>query len=855
MRSNRLLSALLAALLALSLAPAALAAPAEQAASAAEDAPAFGRVPEERGPASFRGLGRFRGEEPAAQLPGKPRNDVIEDVPVVPGDASIPLNLIPYHDIPAKLRELQASDRISVEVIGQSVEGRDLHLVVATSPMTDAEWDEWQRLSDLRTDDPEAAIAALEAGGYDAWKSPLMINNNIHGNEWEGTDASLQVLEELAFSDDPDTMELLDEHLLVFIVTMNPDGRVNATRANTNGFDMNRDHITQSQPEVRIFRDNLIRYDPLTFLDQHGYVNLTLIEPTTGPHGENYEYDLYIPNAIRNALAMEEAVLATGEPNQNTGGTGPLTNFERIRIPWRNNTTGWDDWPPIFTPMYAMYHGVVGHTVEFPHNPRSSALSEADRHERTRVNTAIARATIEANFAWTNENRLSVLADQLELYRRGVNGESSRPIDDALALSLAAGDNAETFLLDFPRAYVIPVGQGQRSDTAAARLAQHLIDNDVRVHQARVPVTIGGTRYAAGSYVVDMHQPKRGLANTMLDIGRDVSQNFPTMYDISAWSHAALWGATVARFEDANLNPRQLVEVSQVSRTGSVAPGNRVTYGLTVDSVNGIQAVNALLERGVSLQRLPDGTFVIGGNPAAVREVAAETGVSFTVLPAARVRDAVPFDTFRIGVAAFADEVFAFQRMGFDITPVTHTGFNNEAYAFSDFDAFYVGTTAFNPLNLNATQQQAFTDWLQAGGTVVMRTGNGLTFNNRADLLDITVATAPNPAPDGIVAVDNDPDSPITGDAIDTAFINGPRLVTAAGEDVRFDQRIVDDPGFFLAGHWRNNQALGVGQGLVVSGPGNRGGNAVFFGSEPLYRAHPEGMFVQVAEALWWDGS
>jgi hypothetical protein len=29
----------------------------------------------------------------------------------------------------------------------------------------------------------------------------------------------------------------------------------------------------------------------------------------------------------------------------------------------------------------------------------------------------------------------------------------------------------------------------------------------------------------------------------------------------------------------------------------------------------------------------------------------------------------------------------------------------------------------------------------------------------------------------------------------------------------------------------------------------------VFFGSEPLYRAHPEGMFVQVAEALWWDGS
>lgn len=163
-------------------------------------------------------------------------------------------------------------------------------------------------------DSPEAAIAPLEAGGYDAWKSPLMINNNIHGNEWEGTDAS--------------------------------------------------------------------------------------------------------------------------------------------------------DWPPIFTPMYAMFHGVVGHTVEFPHNPRSGALSQAARHERTRVNTAIARATIESNFGWANENRMDVLADQLELYRRGAAGESSRPIDDELALSLAAGDNGETFLLDFPRAYVIPGGDGQRSDTA-----------------------------------------------------------------------------------------------------------------------------------------------------------------------------------------------------------------------------------------------------------------------------------------------------------------------------------------------------------------------------------------------------
>jgi hypothetical protein len=849
MPRRRWLPAILAALLTFSLAPGAVA---EPDALRAPDGSFLGREPAERGPASFQGLGRFRDAAPAVRLPGQPRNDVIEDVDINPNDASIPLNLIPYHEFPERLRALQMSDRISVEIIGQSVLGRDLHLVVATSPMTDTEWADWQYLSDLRTEDPHEAIAALEAGAYDDWKSPLLINNNIHGNEWEGTDASFQILEELATSEDPDTVRLLDEHVLAFVITQNPDGRVNATRANANGFDMNRDWITQSQPENLAVRDQMIRYNPLTFLDQHGYVNLTLIEPTTGPHGENYEYDLYIRNALRNALAMEEAVLATGEPNRNSGTTGPLTHFERIRIPWRNNTTGWDDWPPIFTPMYAMYHGSVGHTVEFPHNPRSSALSEAARHERTRVNTVIARATIESNFHWVNDNKLDVLADQLELYRRGVDGESSRPIDDELALSLAAGDNAETFLVDFPRAYVIPVGDGQRSDRAAARLTRFLLDNDVRVHQARTPITVEGQRYAAGSYVVDMHQAKRGLANTILDVGRDVTENFPTMYDISAWSLGELWGATVNVMQEGELNTRPLIEVTEVSRTGSVAPGRRAAYGFDVDSLEGVQAVNHLLREGVELTRTDTGTFVLDGTASSVvRQLAEDLGVEFVHLHPTDVADAEPFTTYRIATSAPADEVFALNRMGFEVTPVTHTGFNNGSYAFDDFDGLYVGSAAFNPVQLDETQQGNFGSWLEGGANIVLRTGNGVTFNNRADLLDVTVGPLRNDA-NGIVAVVNEPTSPIVVGAPDRSFVNAPRHFPTVGDDVRVDQRLAGE-GFFLAGHWIDQQ-VAAGQPVVVSGVA-RGANVTLFGTEPLYRNHPAGLYTQVASALWWSGS
>jgi hypothetical protein len=844
MRLNRLVAGLTAALLALSVAPAAFAQPADT-----PDGQGFGRLPEQRGPA-VGPPGRVQEAEPASRLSGQPRNDVIEDVPVNANDASIPLNLIPYHEFPGLLRGLQESDRISVEIIGESVQGRDLHLVVATSAMTDAEWDQWQELSDLRTEDPDAAITAMEAGAYDDWKSPLFVNNNIHGNEWEGTDATFEVLDELAFSDDEEIVQLVEDHVLAFVISQNPDGRVNATRANANGFDMNRDFITQSQPETRILRDQLIRYNALTMLDQHGYVNLTLIEPTTGPHGDNYEYDLYIKNALRNALAMEEAVLATGEPTRNTGVNNPLVNFERIRIPYRDNTTGWDDWPPIFTPMYAMYHGIVGHTVEFPHNPRGIA-NVAIRHERTRVNTAIARATIEGNFAWVNENKMDVLGDQLELYRRGVAGEPLRPIDDPLALELAAGDNANTVEIDLPRAYVIPTGDGQRSEAAAARTVQFLLDNDVIVQRATRQFTLDGTRYAAGSYVVDMHQAKRGMANTILEVGRDVSDDYPTMYDISAWSLGSLWGATVDRFEDASLSRLSTVRVTEAATTASVVPGKRQLHGLIVDSLAGVQAVNDLLDRGVKLSRLSDGEFVVSGaGHAAIVEVAREYGVTFSVMTPAKARGAEPFETYRIGASAFTDEVFSLNRMGFEVTNVTHTGFNNGSYAFDDFDAFYVGATNFNPDNLNATQEAAFDAWLADGGAVVGRGSNGNLFNTRANLLDVTLATARNDA-NGIVAVVNDPASVVTGNALPESFVTSPRYFPQVGEGVSVDQRLADE-GFFLAGHWIG-QGAAAGQPVVVSGEA-RGANVTLFGTEPLYRTHPEGLFDQVAQGLWKAG-
>jgi hypothetical protein len=77
---------------------------------------------------------------------------------------------------------------------------------------------------------------------------------------------------------------------------------------------------------------------------------------------------------------------------------------------------------------------------------------------------------------------------------------------------------------------------------------------------------------------------------------------------------------------------------------------------------------------------------------------------------------------------------------------------------------------------------------------------------------------------------------------------------TGAGFTV--EQRYAGDP--LVAGHWLpvepgvGGPEQAAGQAAVVSGVTARGGRAVLFGTEPLFRAHPKGLYAQVGRALYW---
>ena len=156
-------------------------------------------------------------------------------------------------------------------------------------------YERWAQLRSIMLTDPAQGQALLDQWG-DEVKIPTFIEANIHGNEEEGTDAMMQVVRDLVttpYGANPVVDDLLDHAILILIPSQNPDGRFRGTRANTNGFDMDRDLLVQSQPEIKLNVAFQHEWLAPVGLAMHGYVDPTLIDGLTKPHNPGVEYDLF----------------------------------------------------------------------------------------------------------------------------------------------------------------------------------------------------------------------------------------------------------------------------------------------------------------------------------------------------------------------------------------------------------------------------------------------------------------------------------------------------------------------------------------------------------------------------------
>ena len=734
---------------------------------------------------------------PSVASAAYPKQNTLPVWPDNPNDASIAIGVTPYDEIAPKLNALQAaSNRVSARVAGRSSGGRDIYVVTVTAPETDAQEAQQAAWKSKILEEPVAARTdtALLAG----YKTPVFINGNIHGNEWEGTDAILRVIDQYAKSTDPAVETLLQRNRLVFNVTSNPDGRVAGTRENGAGYDLNRDQVNAVQPEARIIRDLTAQTQSVWLLDLHGYVTPTLLWPSTPPHNPNTEYDLYIKHGLAGALDIEQGLKDLG-----------YAETQRARIPFRDDAAGvWDDYPPIYVPSFGLFQATIPYTIEAPLNPRGGTLTPAERLRRSGINTDVHEVAIKKSLAYIQTNRNQLIFDQAEFFRRGWAGEPQKDIP----VGFVPGWDPEDIYkgAPFPRSYVIPAGERQRSAPAVRRLLELLISSNGRVTVAKAPFTAEGRSYPAGSYIIDLHQPHRGIVNTLLEPGLDITDRVDDLYaGPAAWSQGLTWGATVDTLE----TEIPVVETERVlsgAITSSVPTAN-TDLVLDPRDAEDLLAINALLGQGVKVTRLADGSVLI---PASARTAAlteAQTrGLTLTSAPASW-SGATIADKVVVAYAGGSEVRDVLGQLGFTTKAVTATTLATQLT--SDVDVLVVGAT-LNPATLNAANKPAYDAFIARGGGVVGLGTAGSAHTTNAGLLTAT-GQAGASLTSGVANVVNNGGPIVNGADVDRVDLPArvvlePRLQRRRRADVRHRPAVV---GLVAGGrHPGPDQRRGQGQ-------------------------------------------
>jgi hypothetical protein len=845
---------------------------------------------------------------------GTPEPDASQGAGVSGGTTSFPH--IPVYAIKCTLDDIQARSldgRMTVEVAGHSATGRPLYKVVINQLKTGVQKQAYGRWTNIRQrvlTEPAWAQAQLAKYG-DGIKVPIFIQGAIHGNEYEGVDSNMRIIEKLAttpYGTDPEVDQILDGGIVVFNVIQNPDGRVAGSRANANGFDLNRDFLTQSQPETKASVAIMQEYLPPETLDLHGYVTPTLVEATTKPHNPGIDYDLWLKwNQGRidaNEAALAEVNLGITRPINDwcaNGDEPPLDGSNPPKPPEQRTcpgggppgpavAEGWDDWGPFYTPMYSQLVGLNGSTVEMcsstETDPDEFRCYIRDDHPAGvpigRNASLLAQLTVTwSTLLYDTENRNELLHDEFEIYRRGVAGES-RP-----ACCPAPFDVENNWMHEFPTAYVIPVGPGQRSDAEANRLVEWLIFNGIQVRTLTTDAVVNGQGVKRGSYVVLMNQAHRGLAETSLGIGVDVSSRISILYaPPAAWSHGYLWGADVLQvptgvpFTAATSSPLN----KPTRHPGGLESGPADYYALAMNSATAVRTLNSLLKSGLtaklaraqftSLGRtFPAGTVLFPFDHATkstLGDAGRANGLTLQRVSGATLQLEDIDRSPRIAVFANAldQSIWSLRNLGFTADPVGTTLLNGNPTGpspLANYDVIF--STANYPANTagNATARSRLAAFFAAGGGYIGGGTGGASFLTNGGLVTgLTAITSTPPGQSsngrsGIVWWTNTGgvNSPITGayPPRDTAIVDPPTWFTAVPAGWSIDANL-PMTSFFAAGMWQLGEpqsATAPGAPLIAHGLSTSGASRLTtFAPNPLYRADPEREWPALASAAVW---
>ena len=161
---------------------------------------------------------------PTVVRPGAPTTDIPTPESVLGFQPGADRHLADWGQVLGYLERLDAaSDRITVQEVGRTTQGRPFVLATVTSEANHARLEEI-RQTNLRLADPRGLSEEEAERLVDGGRAIVAMAFSIHSTEVGGTLTSLRLLHHLAASDAPDVRRALDETVLLVLPSHNPDG-------------------------------------------------------------------------------------------------------------------------------------------------------------------------------------------------------------------------------------------------------------------------------------------------------------------------------------------------------------------------------------------------------------------------------------------------------------------------------------------------------------------------------------------------------------------------------------------------------------------------------------------------------
>ncbi len=672
-----------------------------------------------------------------------------------------------------------APDRVKIYEIGLTNEHRMQYLVAISSPENIARIDEI-RANSARLSDPRGTSAAEANALAQNMPAIAWMAYTIHGNESSSFEATMQVMYQLAASNEPATLDVLNNTVTLILAGENPDGHERfvtwynsvATgdanrmaiehrepwsifgRYNRYRFDLNRDTLAITQKETKNMQAAYLEWNPHVAVDLHGQTSQYFFPPVALPINPN------LPQPETNRW-------------QEKFGRANASAFDSNR--WEYYVRDiFDAFYPGYWDMYPALNGAIAMTYETDGGGTKGLNWTRDDGTIATLRSSIAKHYVASltTLETTASNRSQRLKDYYD-FRVKALAEHARADMKRIIITPEADRVKAAELIEILRRSKVQVNVASSSFTSPT--ARSYMEKDARPASRSFP---------AGSYIIDLNQPQRLLIKTIMEPDTPQDKAFVDdnmgrfrrnqlrginqpkedygFYDITAWSLPLAFGLDAFWTSDTGTPPGTAVTDEYIAnmKRGSVAGRASIAYIIPYETDSTGPMMIRLLQQGfrvnVATRQLnaagrnwPVGTFVVRVTRNAdtihdaVAKLATELGVTVAaansgfpdegdtgvggeaVLPLTKPKIAMVADD-AVDITSYGSIWWTLDRYGVKFSSFSIASINNGA--LKDYNVLIIpnGSPGAYLRMFGTSGVAALKEWASNGGTIVTVRGGSV---------------------------------------------------------------------------------------------------------------------------------